>query len=451
MNAITPIVLGAWIPVVLALFALLPTRRAVIASFLVAWSFLPVAGFAFKGLPDYTKMSATVGGVLLGALIFDMGRVTQLRLRWFDLPVIILCLVPFASSLSNGLGAYDGMSVSLDYIIRWGLPYFIGRLYLTDREGLRELAIGIFFAGLIYIPLCAYEMRMSPQLHNMLYGWVPSGFQNVRRLGGWRPIVFMSSPLMLSAWMCMTALVGFWLWWTGAIKRIRNVPMRWLAIPLIIAALLCRSFGAMLLLAMGMGALWWTRQFASRLALVALLLIPPGYMLARATGTWQGGGVADFARMVSPPRAESFLFRLKHEKMIIDKALRKPIAGWGGWGRWRVKNEEGKDITVSDGLWAIYFGKHGLLGLGALYTMLLMPLGFILWKVRPASLARPEIAPPLALAVMVTLFAIDCLPNAFPIPIYALAAGSVTGGFGLMKARTTQLIHEIPGDRPLGG
>ena len=89
MTALVPIVMYGWIPLILFLFALLPARKAVLAAFLVGWLFLPEAGFKFSGLPDYTKITATNLGVLLGAVFFDSGRVTRFRPRFFDLPALV--------------------------------------------------------------------------------------------------------------------------------------------------------------------------------------------------------------------------------------------------------------------------------------------------------------------------------------------------------------------------
>ena len=73
----------------LLLFMLLPPRRAVLTAFLFAWLFLPMAGYRMPGiLPDYTKMSATIMGVMLGALIFDTNRLLSFRLRIWDLPFL---------------------------------------------------------------------------------------------------------------------------------------------------------------------------------------------------------------------------------------------------------------------------------------------------------------------------------------------------------------------------
>ena len=67
-------------------------------------------------------------------------RIPVLSCDHIDIPVVVWCLVPMASSLTNGLGAYDGASFILQRVLMWGVPYFIGRLYFNDPQSLRELA-----------------------------------------------------------------------------------------------------------------------------------------------------------------------------------------------------------------------------------------------------------------------------------------------------------------------
>ena len=54
------------------------------------------------------------------------------------------CLTPFLSSITNGLGYWDGMSVVLEQLALYGIPYFIGRRLLQrlgrlPRAGDRHL------------------------------------------------------------------------------------------------------------------------------------------------------------------------------------------------------------------------------------------------------------------------------------------------------------------------
>src|SRR5439155_4731685 len=241
MGFLVPLTLFGWIPFVLALFALYPPRRAVIMAFLAAWLFLPMAGYKVPGLPDYTKMSATALGVLMGAAIFDTDRLLAFRPRWIDIPMILWCVSPFISSYLNQLGIYDGCAEIAKQLIIWGLPYVIGRVYFSDLEGIRELAIGIFIGGLSYVPLCWFEVRMSPQLHVWVYGFRQHSFAQNMRDGGYRPMVFMQHGLMVAMWMAMTSLVGVWLWKSKVIRQIWDVPMYVLLPAMLFTVYLCKS------------------------------------------------------------------------------------------------------------------------------------------------------------------------------------------------------------------
>ena len=163
MLFLIPVALFGWLPVIMMIFSTTPPRRAVVVCFIGAWLFLPYAGYDLPGIPDYSKRSATSLGVMLATVIYRSDWLFATRLRWFDVPMLVLCSCPMASSLANGLGAYDGLSASFTYVVTWGLAYLIGRVYFTRPEHLRELALGIVAGGLIYVPLCAWEFRMSPR------------------------------------------------------------------------------------------------------------------------------------------------------------------------------------------------------------------------------------------------------------------------------------------------
>src|SRR4051812_36931761 len=97
MPTLIPIVLFGWVPLVVLMFYILPGRRAAILSFVLAWMFLPMAGYKIPGLPVYDKMNATSLAVLLATALFHPGRFLQFRLSLFDLPMLIYCLSPFLS------------------------------------------------------------------------------------------------------------------------------------------------------------------------------------------------------------------------------------------------------------------------------------------------------------------------------------------------------------------
>src|SRR5262249_30746288 len=142
-SPLVPLMMFGWVPFIILLFAFVPARKAVIAGILLGWMFLPIYTYDLPSMPDYTKTSAITLGVLFSALLFDPRTVLSYRPSLVDLPMAVWCLCPIASSLSNDLGLYDGVSTALTEVFTWGIPYFLGRVYFGDAMGLRMLAAGL--------------------------------------------------------------------------------------------------------------------------------------------------------------------------------------------------------------------------------------------------------------------------------------------------------------------
>jgi hypothetical protein len=426
MTILVDLVMFGWIPVVLLMFALMPTRRAVIAAFVIAWSFMPMAAYHIRGLPDYQKMSATCGGVLLAAAIFDIDKLLSFRPAWLDIPMSVWCFCPCVSSLTNGLGLYDGVSAAFAQTVTWGFPYFIGRLYLSDIGGIRELARGVLLGGMVYVPLCLYEIRMSPQLHRMFYGYHAfADFNQSMRGGGWRPTVFMDHGLMVAMWMCMAALVAIWAWRTGAIKQIIGIPMSVIAPVMFITAVLCKSTGALFLLLLGLFTLYTIKWWRTRFVIWVLIAAAPLYMALRITKTWDGSEILEISKLVSSERSQSMDFRLRNENLLVDKAVLQPVFGWGGWGRNQIITKDFR--TVVDGQWIDAFGKYGLVGLGGFSAVLLLPAFLVAKRYPPQTWSSPIFAAGAGLLMINILYMLDNIPNAMVNPVYILAAGGLTG------------------------
>ena len=152
----------AWPVVCLIFFALMRPRNAIIVSFFFAVLFLPMGSVSFSGFVDFNKYSSTAYGVAAGILLFDPLRLSTLRFRWIDIPILVFTVSSLISSVLNGLGVYDGLSATLYQSFTWCVPYFIGRLYFSTPEGMRFLARAIAVWGVIYIPFVLFEIRMSP-------------------------------------------------------------------------------------------------------------------------------------------------------------------------------------------------------------------------------------------------------------------------------------------------
>jgi hypothetical protein len=430
-NLLVPLVMFGWIPIVIYLFSRYPARRAIVISFVVAWLFLPQAVLPLPGIPNYDKMAATCYGILLATFIFDVGRFRLFRFSWIDIPMVVWCICPLFSSLANDLGPYDGAASALAQTITWGIPYFLGRIYLNSLNGLKELATGIFVGGLAYVPLCLFEARLSPQLHLIIYGGHASGdFSQTARLGGFRPTVFLIHGLAVGAFMMAATLAGIWLWQTGTVKRLWNIPIEWLVGALFFTFILTRSTGAYGLLAIGIAILFIAKQF--RTAIPAFLLIAgvAVYLYVNAaTNAYITDQLIDvFSSFLPNDRVQSLQFRFNNEEILSDRARERIIFGWGGYARSLILKPDGTPQTIPDSLWINAFGQTGSVGLISLYTAMLLPTFSLFWTRYPARLwANKKVSSAAVVALMTTLYMVDCLANAMINPIYILAAGGVAG------------------------
>jgi hypothetical protein len=422
-----------WIPIILYLFQRYPAQQAVIIGFITAWLFLPQAEFPLPGLPDYTKISATCYGVLLASVIYDFKRFKRFQFSLIDLPMLIWCICPFFSSLSNDLGIYDGIAAIVSQTITWGIPYFLGRIYLDNLAGLSKLAFGIFIGGIVYIPLCLIEVRFSPQLHRIVYGYHAHSFAQTMRYGGFRPTVFMQHGLEVGMWMMAATLIGIWLWKAGCIKQIYGIPISWLVVALLVTFIFLKSTGAYLLLFLGIIILLIAWQFNTSITMILLILAITFY-LGQNTITsehFTNQFINSLENVFPADRIRSLQFRLDNEMILKEKAQQRILFGWGGWGRNRVYDynweNELVDISIADSLWIITFGINGLVGLVSLFSVFFTPIISFITICPSSNWSRREIAPVAALVVVLTLYTLDCLLNAMINPIFIVAFGGITG------------------------
>ncbi len=433
MSPIVFLVMFGWLPAVLYLFSRFPPQKAVVISFVFAWLFLPMAEIVLPAIPNYTKMSATCYGVLLATFIFDSGRFSMFQPRWIDIPMTLWCIAPLIASISNDLGLYDGVSALLTQSVSWGLPYFLGRLYLGNLSGAKHLAIAVFIGGLAYMPLCLLETRISPQLHRLVYGYHAfADFSQTMRYGGYRPTVFMQHGLAVGVWMMAATLVGIWLWYTGVIKKVAGYKLKVLVPALFITFFLCKSTGAYILLLVGVLILFTAKYLRTSFLLLIIIAFICFYLNLGISGVItpevREGIRTQLTQFLDEERVASLDFRLANEEILSEKAKERMLFGWGGWGRARVYNDEGEDISVTDSLWIIAYGNYGVFGLINLTASMLIPTALFAFMAYPVRLwAHPQVASAAVLVVIVTLFMLDCVLNAMTNPVFTLASGSISG------------------------
>lgn len=441
MQALVPIVLIAFPLVVVMLRVVLPPGRAALASTVLAWLFLPVATIDIPGMPNYGKPTALAIGLLVVLAFFDCGRVMALRPKPADWCVAAWCIGPMFTALDNGLGFKNGLAPCVDHFMALGVPYLAGRAYFGDAPGVRAVALAIVVAGLVYVPLCLIEVRLSPQLHRWVYGYHHHEFGQTRRAGGWRPTVFVEHGLIVGLIMGFAFLVATWLWLTRTVRTAWGVPMSIATGVLLVTFVLCKSLGALVLCLMGVGALLTARATRWRWAVVALALIAPAYMAVRLSGEWGGDSAVAAAEMISAERAGSLRFRFDAENLLIERALGRPLLGWDGYGRHRVVDAEGRDLAVTDGMWILALGMYGAVGLVGLFGAYLVAAVRGMTYAPVSRWNEPASASAVALGVMLALYAVDSLLNAPWSPLFNLAVGCLAG---LPRARAGFAARSVP-------
>ena len=421
-----------WFPLCMAFFVALGAVRGAILGLIVGLFVLPNAAYDFQGLPPYDKMMAVCVGVAVAAMIFDSKRIFAFRPRWIDLPVAVFCSAPFVSAVANGeMGAWFGLSESFGIFVTWGVPWILGRVYLTTPAALRWFAVCFVGAALVYLPFCAWEIKMSPRLHEVVYGIKLKSFKHAIRSLGWRPNVFLEHGLMAAMVIAMATLTAFWMWIAGVKRRVCGVPMLLVVALLALLTLAAQSSGALLMLAAGVGCLVLARSMRWSFPLALLVLLPVVYVGVRHGLEWQGEELVETAEaLFGERRANSLQYRLDNENVLTARAKQKPWLGWGAIASFTGNVSEEGHRAIIDSMWTVLIGVYGYLGLcGAFATLLLAP--FLVWRRLPVRLwGDPRFALLAVFGVILTLYAADCLLNSFPNPIFVAAAGGVSHALG---------------------
>jgi hypothetical protein len=111
--------------------------------------------------------------------------------------------------------------------------------------------------------------------------------------------------------------------------------------------------------------------------------------------------------------------------ITIDRAMERPIFGWGSWGRNQLYNSAGEITTTTDGRWIITIGVYGWAGFIAEFGLLLLPIFLVWWRV---SGQRTEVPPWIGGTVLIlAINVIDMVPNATLTPMSWLFAGALLG------------------------
>ena len=392
---------------------------------MVGWLVLsPRLGINLPGVPKLTKDYAVAYGILIGILLCKSNWIRRYRRSYFDFIILAFILSPAFSSLLNGLGPWDAGSEAYGRLIVWGVPYLAGRILVDSLDDVKQCALAVLLAGLIAVPLCLIEIRLSPQLHRWVYGFHVHRFHMNIRLGGYRPTLMFRHGIEVGTWLACSTIIAIWFALVSPRLKAFYLQARAHAAIMIAISILSRSLGSLILLFGATAVAVATRASRTKLILLVLTLMVPAYLTVRISGIWSPDFIVDLVEThADASRARSFEARQIQEVVLTEKAKQRLPFGWGGHNRFRVFDDFGQQTTVVDALWLIIFGKYGLFGLVSLYGLLCIPSIIIVWKTPARYLLHPNMAGVVALILALFIANADSLQNAFYSPLMMISAG----------------------------
>jgi len=437
-NLLAYLALLAWVPIAIVLFRVVRPVTAATTVLLGALLWLP-SDFAIDlpGVPGADRL--VIGGIaILAGYYLGIPRRSRSKaaLGWPGILITTQVLSSFITIYANpdplrygttilpGLSTYDALGVAFTRGVTIGVPFFVGFRLIRTPEDVREVlrVVGIF--GLVCLPLILWEVRMSPQLHNLVYGYYPRLFSTSIRGGGFRPTVFTTHALEIGLFMAtaVTAAAG--------LVRTRT-PLFGLHPVLVYLALLvglfcCKTLGPILLgIAVPLLVFSARVRLQTRVA-CALTFVVFLYPLLRAQDVFPTGTLVSAAEVVSHERAYSLDYRFENEDRLLRKAQERLLFGWGTFARNRVYNPlTGIDESNPDGYWIVEMGMFGLIGFLSFFGLLTVPLLAGALRLRYFQKGRPR-SVVAALLFMLLLRAVDLLPNAFFASFTLFLAGGLT-------------------------
>ena len=461
-NALASLALASWPLVTVFLLKRLPPGRAVIATLLIGYLFLPEppAAFDFPLVPPLTKHTIPA----LSALVMWFWLYSK-DFRLLPRSPVTVCLLmlfilsPVATAMSNTAPVFwgdfriQGMTIrdAIAFVIQQTLlvlPFLLARRFLSQAEDQRDLMVALMIGGVVYSFPMLIEVRLSPQMNMWIYGYYQHDFIQTIRFGGFRPMVFLYHGIWAAFFLLMSIVAAFALWKTGTFKS--NWKILAIALYLTGVLVLAKSLGAWLFAAVlipviVLFGMRWQMRLAVCIAAFAIT-----YPALKGAGVVPEDKILAFAESIDPDRAASLEFRFNNENRLLERAEEKPLFGWGNYDRNQIMNPLNGDIlTVTDGRWIILIGQLGWLGFIAEFGLLVIPV-FFLW--RETRHRHPSeyslLIVPMSLLLAVNVF--DMLPNATLTPLTWLMAGALTGyAETLRENRGANLpIHRV-GWRPV--
>ena len=417
---------------------------AILVVMFAGYMFLPVrTAIDFPMIPPLDKHVVPVLTVAVLLLLISKLQKGAIYLPGF-LPksflakVLMLLVVggSFGTALTNGdqiitplerlaaLRPYDGFSMGIIAVLLL-LPVFIGRKYFAHPDTHRLILIVMCITACIYAVLAFYEVRMSPQLNRMFYGFTPHAWIQHVRGDGFRPMVFMEHGLRVSLFFALALIASVGLFRSGWRMGGMAVAIVWLLIVLVLS----KSLGALLIAVFAIPIVLFLNLRMMILISAVIGFAVLSYPILRGGGLVPVEAAISVFSKIDQNRAASFQFRLDNEDLLLDRALERPLFGWGGFARNFVRDEKGNNISVPDGYWVIIIGRSGWTGYIGEFGLMVMPLLFLFLYRGRLDINRDTAT----LSIILAANMIDLIPNSGQTPITWLIVGALWGRLEMGK------------------
>jgi hypothetical protein len=434
------VMLGLSFPVIIASFFVFRPHVALVIAALGGEMFLPEGnGFKFPFLPPFDKHNLPYVAALIGCFLKSPKMFLRLPTeRWFQVMVLLVVGGGVVSGLTNpdavpmlrapplpAMTLKDGFFLSFYNATRLCFPFLLGLAIYRKPADLRALLIAFSVAAMIYLPFILWEIRMSPNLHRLIYGYFQGDdFTQTRRWGGYRPVVFMSHGLAVARFMVCATMAPFIFGNTA--RGFLGVPWKVNKWILCVVVILCKSTGAIVYLIAMLPLL--IRRRAKRMIQVSVILaaIVFLYPVLRFTGVFPVQGILDASTsLFNADRSGSMAFRFKNEDLMLARARERPLFGWGSYGRNFTYDENG-NMSIPDGYWILILGMLGVAGYTAGFALLLVPIVIARRRLKsiPDEQDRRLVA---GAALILAILSVDLIPNGLWGLYEYMLAGALTG------------------------
>ena len=457
-NALSVLVFFLWVPFALWGAKRWPPAKATSLLLLLPVMFLPErVEFKLPGLPPFTKTEVAVLWLLVGVWLYHRQRLkARPRNNWIRFAIAVLLLGQVVTVLLNTDGVMMGAKFlighELDDTVRMVIattlqsvvPFVLGAAMFRDSNDLRVLLQTLLGAALVYGIFQVIEVRLSPQFNNWTYGFFQHDFLQMRRQGGFRPIVYMAHGLTVAMFTAVGLMAAATLSKAGL--QLGRVKPKWAIAYLAVVSILNKSVAAMLYAFTAVPIILFTSPKIQFRIAVAISVVVLAYPTLRQTSLIPVYESRDaLAAQFGDERAQSLTTRLVNEEEILERALERPYFGWGTYGRsFKYSLKSGKQLSIPDGEWVNTIGMFGFVGFVGKYLLMLLPifmvarrLRFIRHKTDQTLLA--------GLAIILAFSVFDQIPNSSAHYLPYVFAGALLGtctGIPAQEARRRRMAAE---------